>query len=107
RNVTAFIATLEPEAPASTLAGDAKKGAAHYVSCGACHGTQGQGNYALQAPALAGQQDWYLKRQLENFRKGIRGAHQDDTYGHQMVLMSRALQNEQSVNDLLAYVNTL
>jgi cytochrome c oxidase subunit 2 len=65
------------------------------------------GNFALQAPRLAGQEDWYLKRQLENFRTGIRGAHQDDNYGHQMVLMARSLQDEQSINDLLAYLNTL
>lgn len=107
RNVTAYIETLAPGASEATLDGNAKRGAANYVSCGACHGAQAQGNYALQAPRLAGQDDWYLKRQLENFRKGIRGAHEEDTYGHQMVLMSRSLQNEKSVDDLLAYLNTL
>ena len=91
----------------STLSGDPDRGASHYNTCGACHGAQAQGNYALQAPRLAGQEDWYLKRQLENFRLGIRGAHKEDTYGHQMVLMARSLQNEQSINDLLAYLNTL
>jgi cytochrome c oxidase subunit 2 len=65
------------------------------------------GNFALQAPRLAGQDDWYLKRQLQNFRTGIRGVHQGDNYGHQMVLMARSLQDEQTVNDLLAYLNTL
>ena len=74
---------------------------------GACHGVEGQGNYALQAPPLAGQDDWYLKRQLENFRKGIRGTHDQDNYGHQMVLMARSLQNEQSIDDMLAYLNSL
>jgi cytochrome c oxidase subunit 2 len=107
RNVTAFIATLEPASPTATLDGDPQKGAAYYTTCGACHGAQAQGNHALQAPRLAGQDDWYLKRQLENFRLGVRGAHDGDTYGHQMVLMARSLQNEQSVNDLLAYLNTL
>ena len=107
RNVTAYIGTLEPASTASTLGGNPDKGAAHYNACGACHGAQAQGNYALQAPRLAGQEDWYLKRQLENFRHGVRGAHQEDNYGHQMVLMARSLQNEQSINDLLAYLNTL
>lgn len=107
RNVTAYIATMEAGAPTETLSGDPQRGAAFYTSCGACHGAQAQGNYALQAPRLAGQDDWYLKRQLENFRLGVRGAHNGDTYGHQMVLMARSLQNEQSINDLLAYLNTL
>ena len=107
RNVTAYIQTLEPERSASTLGGDPARGASHYTSCGACHGVKAQGNYALQAPALAGQDDWYMKRQLENFRLGIRGTHEEDNYGHQMVLMARSLQNEQSINDLMAYLSTL
>ena len=107
RNVTAYIETLDAGAHGSTLEGDPEKGATHYVTCGACHGAQAQGNYALQAPRLAGQEDWYLKRQLENFRTGVRGAHTEDSYGHQMVLMARSLQNEESINDLLAYLNTL
>lgn len=107
RNVTAYIDTLEVADAAHTIDGDPAKGASHYVSCGACHGAQAQGNYALQAPRLAGQDDWYLKRQLQNFRDGVRGAHNEDSYGHQMVLMARSLNNEDSINDLLAYLNTL
>jgi cytochrome c oxidase subunit 2 len=107
RNVTAYIGTLEPSKPDSTISGDPQRGASFYNTCGACHGALAQGNYALQAPSLAGQDDWYLKRQLENFRLGVRGAHKGDTYGHQMVLMARSVQNEQSIDDLLAYLNTL
>ena len=75
--------------------------------CATCHGAYGQGNPVVGAPSLAGLEPWYLKRQLENFRLGVRGAHKEDTYGHQMVLMARSLQDEQSINDLLAYLNTL
>lgn len=107
RNVAAYIGTLDPPATVSTLDGDVEKGAYFYNSCGACHGAKAQGNYALQAPRLAGQDDWYLKHQLKNFRLGVRGANEGDTYGHQMVLMARSIQNDQSINDLLAYVNTL
>jgi cytochrome c oxidase subunit 2 len=107
RNVSAYIETLETAPTGDTLNGNAARGAAYYTTCGACHGARAQGNYALQAPRLAGQDDWYLKRQLQNFRSGIRGSNTEDTYGHQMVLMARSLQNEQSINDLLAYLNTL
>ena len=107
RNVTAYIETLSAGAHGSTVEGDPAKGASNFVPCGACHGARAQGNYALQAPRLAGQEDWYLKRQLENFQNGVRGAHTQDDYGHQMVLMARSLKNEESINDLLAYLNTL
>lgn len=107
RNVTAYIANLPAPSLQASTHGDPDKGASHYVTCGACHGANAQGNYALQAPRLSGQQDWYLKRQLKNFRQGIRGTHEADSYGHQMVLMARSLQNEQSIDDLLAYLNTL
>ena len=106
-NVSAYIAGLDATAASNTLGGDPARGARHYTSCGACHGAQAQGNYALQAPRLAGQDDWYLKRQLENFRSGVRGTHEADNYGHQMVLMARSLQNEQSIDDLMAYLATL
>ncbi|MEC9086505.1 MAG: c-type cytochrome, partial [Pseudomonadota bacterium] len=41
--------------------------------CTTCHGTDGRGNEGTEAPRLAGMEDWYLRRQLENFRAGIRG----------------------------------
>jgi len=107
RNVTAYINTLEITPADATAEGDIEKGAHHYAICGACHGTAAQGNYALSAPRLAGQSDWYLKRQLENFRLGVRGAYKSDSYGHQMVLMAKTLHDEQAVNDLLAYLNSL
>lgn len=107
RDVSAWLASLPSSQVASTVSGDPHRGAAHYNSCGACHGSRAQGNEALQAPGLAGLQDWYIRQQLENFRKGVRGGHSDDRYGQQMVLMARSLQNEQSIDDLLSYLNTL
>jgi cytochrome c oxidase subunit 2 len=107
RDVAAYIDTLEVVNSADVSNGNIEKGASSYVSCGACHGTAGRGNYALSAPRLAGQSDWYLKRQLQNFKQGVRGAHKSDSYGHQMALMSRTLQDEQAVDDLLAYLNSL
>jgi cytochrome c oxidase subunit 2 len=51
--------------------------------------------------------DWYLERQLENFRQGIRGTHRQDFHGAQMRSMARALKDEASINDLLDYIHTL
>ena len=47
--------------------------------------------------------DWYLARQLENFRQGIRGTHPQDFHGAQMRSMAQALKDEASINDLTTY----
>jgi cytochrome c oxidase subunit 2 len=51
--------------------------------------------------------DWYLKRQLENYKAQIRGGHDDDIYGDQMFMMASSLKNEQSVDNVIAYINSL
>jgi cytochrome c oxidase subunit 2 len=107
RNVSAYIDTLETVPGKASANGNSEKGAHHYVTCGACHGAVAQGNYALSAPRLAGQSDWYIRRQLENFQQGIRGAHKSDSYGHQMVLMAKTLQDDEAIDDLLTYLNSL
>jgi len=48
-----------------------------------------------------------MKRQLQNFQQGIRGLHPSDYYGFQMTLMAQSLHDEQAVDDLIAYINTL
>ncbi len=61
---------------------------AGYTPCIACHGQQGEGNSALQAPALAGQDAAYLERQLQHFKSGLRGTGAQDTLGAQMRAMA-------------------
>jgi cytochrome c oxidase subunit 2 len=48
-----------------------------------------------------------LVTQLKNFKQGIRGAHPQDLYGRQMALMSEILHDDQAINDLVTYINTL
>jgi cytochrome c oxidase subunit 2 len=106
-NVVAHIQSL-PDTPApTTISGDAASGAKIAVVCAYCHGADGMGNQALNAPRYAGMSDWYLKRQLENFRSGARGAHPQDYYGMQMGFMGRILNEDQAIADLVAYINTL
>ena len=54
--------------------GNATAGAAAYGICAACHGAQGEGNQALSAPKIAGQEDWYIRRQIANYQNGVRGS---------------------------------
>src|SRR5258706_3396884 len=49
---------------------DAAAGKRLYAVCASCHGPQAEGNLALNAPKLSGQEDWYLKRQLKYFKNG-------------------------------------
>ena len=107
RNVAAYIETLTPEPPSTTVLGDIERGAKLYTNCVACHGKDGQGIWTMNAPALAGQHDWYIATQLKNFREGIRGSHRMDLYGDQMMMLANAVREEEDVNDILAYLNTL
>jgi cytochrome c oxidase subunit 2 len=106
-NVVAHIDSLADNKSPATIAGDVASGAKHYTVCAYCHGGDGRGNQSLNAPRVAGMTDWYLKRQLQNFKQGIRGLHPTDYYGFQMTLMAKVLHDEQAVDDLVAYINTL
>ncbi|AOE85690.1 c-type cytochrome [Pseudomonas sp. TCU-HL1] len=57
---------------------------ARLQTCAACHGDRGQGNPALGAPRLAGQQADYLLQQLHGFKEGRRGYDTRDSHGAQM-----------------------
>ena len=61
----------------------------------------------MNAPRLSGISDWYLVRQLSNFKSGIRGIHPADTFGAQMSWMTTVLPDEAAINDVVAYINTL
>ena len=88
-------------------AGDATKGKAAYAVCAACHGANGMGNKALNSPQIAGQEPWYLERQLKNFKGGLRGANAKDPYGMQMRPMALTLANDEAVSDMAAYVSSM
>ncbi|MBM3275927.1 MAG: c-type cytochrome, partial [Candidatus Sericytochromatia bacterium] len=107
-NVIAYINALPDEAVPDTVTGDALRGGEFYgANCAACHGNAGEGVAAMNAPKLAGQNDWYLVRQLENFHQGIRGTSKHDAYGPQMVAMAGTLSDEEKIKDLVAYIKTL
>jgi cytochrome c oxidase subunit II len=101
---TALVSLFSTSALA---AGDAEAGKRFYATCGACHGQNGEGQQALNAPALAGQNDWYIIRQLQNFKNGVRGSDAKDTFGMQMAPMAQTLPNEQAIEDVTAYILTL
>ena len=106
-NVIAYIETLPDEAPETTITGNVERGATLYESCALCHGNDGEGRWNTNAPGIAGMNDWYLARQLSNFRSLVRGGHAEDIYGQQMHLLASILGDDQAINDVVAYINTL
>lgn len=61
----------------------------------------------MGAPPLAGQYSWYLLRQLQAYRSGQRGADENDSRGAVMKQIAATLQQDQDLNDLVAYISTL
>jgi len=105
-SVVAYIASL-PDAPAAaTIKGNVDSGRRSYATCAACHGPDGHGIAATQAPRLKGMSDWYLATQLKNFRDGVRGIHAQDVYGAQMGLIAAMLADDAAIGDVLAYINS-
>ena len=88
------------------IPGDPIAGETSYMVCMACHGANAEGNPLLNAPKLAGQSEWYLKRQIYAFKNGHRGAHPDDLYGQQMPPMMTTLTDDRSVDNVVAYIRT-
>jgi cytochrome c oxidase subunit 2 len=84
--------------------GDPARGATTYAVCLACHGPQGQGNVAMNAPKLAGQEAWYLRRQIDNYQNGRRGS--EDNIAVQMSAMAAVLTAPQTLEDVIAYIGT-
>ncbi len=106
-DVVAYLTSMTMPDPAQTIEGDVKAGKRAFETCIPCHGEFGEGAQALDAPRLSNQHDWYLVRQLENFKAGIRGSHQNDIYGAQMRIMAQLLQTEDQVRDVAAYIATI
>ena len=106
-DVVAYITSLDLPEPPQTVDGDVELGKQAYETCIPCHGEFGQGAQALDAPRLSNQHDWYNVRQLENFKAGIRGGHQNDIYGAQMRIMSQMLESDERVRAVAAYIATL
>ncbi len=107
KEVSAFVAATRSDHPVETINGDVDKGKAHYSTCAACHGVRGEGNIALGSPALTGQNDWYLVRQLKYFRDGTRGGQPGDTYGMQMRASAGLLSDDEAILDVIKYISTL
>jgi cytochrome c oxidase subunit 2 len=106
--VAAYVASLPEVKPVSLVTGgDPAKGATLYAVCGACHGPDGAGNQAMNAPRLAGTSDWYMLTSLEKYKAGIRGGNPGNPNSVLMRGMAAQLVDEQAMKDVIAHIMTL
>ncbi len=95
-----FAETQDPASP------NVAAGQAQFALCATCHGAQGEGDQASNGPKLAGQQAWYIERQLKYFKTGVRGG-EGDSSGQVMAQMAQTLVNDDAIRNMAAYIATL
>ena len=61
-----------------------------------------QGNESLKAPLISGLSQWYLYRQMKNYRDGIRGTHPQDIFGQSMRLSIMNLSDDELEREIEA-----
>ncbi len=106
--VARYVGSLPPVTHAPALKGDIEAGDAQYHQvCGSCHGPNGGGIDDVNAPRLAGVDDWYLATQIRKFKAGVRGGNSKDTEGRLMRPMARSLADEDAIRNVVAYIATL
>jgi len=75
--------------------------------CASCHGEDAAGETVPGSPALKGFDSSYLVRQLENFKTGVRGTHEEDIQGQLMAASLVPLESYQSFADIAEFVISL
>ncbi len=84
----------------NTFAADAARGKTLYKTCVQCHGDDGMGDPAQQAPRIAGQLDWYIVTSIEMFKEG------SERKNPKMLPFIKNL-SDQDIADLAAYVSQM
>src|SRR4029077_8090420 len=85
----------------------ATRGQADLAARVPCHNPDGSGNSTVGAPNIAGMKEWYVERELEKFRAGVRGMHFSDVEGMRMRPMALSLATDDDVKAVAHYVETL
>lgn len=103
----AAIAVIAAAMPGDARAEDLERGEAVFELCLQCHMSNGEGNRLALAPAIAGLEPWWISKQLESFKTGVRGTNPEDTAGLRMYPMSQTLKTPADIAAVTAYVASL
>jgi len=85
----------------------AARGQEVFQTCAPCHNTDGSGNPQIGAPNIAGMKAWYVEKEVNKFRSGVRGMQFSDVEGMRMRPMALTLTSEEDVKAVSRYVETL
>jgi cytochrome c553 len=97
--LTTHIRSLPRVQSLFTLKENVEKGRELFrENCMACHRYNGTGELVFGSPPLTGLQDWYILKQLQKFKKGIRGNHEKDKEGQKMHSLAKTLTEEELRN---------
>lgn len=103
-----YVSELPVQHVVATVQGDLNRGRMLYKEgCIDCHRYNASGEETFFSPPLTGLPDWYLKRQIENFRSGLRGALPEDERGQKMMLECQRLMGSNDAADLVVYIRSL
>ena len=80
--------------PSAATAGDPAAGKGKTRACLTCHGVDGMSRVP-DAPSLAGQNEWYLAKQLSDYRSGKRT--------HQVMSIVAKKLSDEDIDDLAAW----
>lgn len=104
KNIGLLICLFLGFSTSAIAQGDAEKGKAISVTCGACHGTDGNSAIAMN-PKLAGQHANYLIKQLTEFKLASQTGGKEGRNNAVMSGMAAAL-SEQDILDLSAFYSS-
>lgn len=95
-----------PGAPTGMGMGAGRPGNIYVGACSPCHAPNGSGYQSEFSPKISGQEDWYLRRQLANFRNDLRGAHDGERWARQMNFHIKDFSPAQ-LDSFVDYIGTL
>ena len=75
-------------------------------ACSPCHAPNGNGYQPEFSPKISGQEDWYLSRQLMNYRNDVRGNHEGERWSRQMAFHIKDFSPTQLLS-FVDYIQTL
>lgn len=78
-----------------------------FTACVGCHGERGEGKAIASAPNLALLPSWYVTKALADFKTGARGAIPGDHEGRTMRALVRLIPDDQALQDVAEYIDTL
>ncbi|HLF31440.1 MAG TPA: c-type cytochrome [Xanthomonadales bacterium] len=109
-NLSAYLESLPRSENLHEASDDAdaeEAGHAAYQQCASCHGPNAEGAEALGAPPLRGLNAWYFKKQLNDFRSGIRGYSATDTFAESMRAIAQSIDTKETADAIAAYLHII